>query len=350
MTILYARPNLVDLGDVTGYSLTSGGPSANKTPTNALDTLVFDSNSGPRRSIAGYLPGYAVQLLMSVPMDIVGTVNLTKDSVLMGTVGGVTLQGYNGNSFDNIYHLDASQCVVGSQGLAMSGDTYWQLQGNFTTIGQIRIYGGTFDEYLYCTDGSTITCNTIFVTGSSPTTNGTLFTGNGINLVVTGADNGTSVTCNIANINAPGQVSITFTDKSSTLKTTLLGSATWNFTNDTGNAQGTGGVQFNGAVSFGTFNGGKGAINIFNAGSFYTATTWNLDGSGQYTVLKSTSTTPVQLGKPAGGTIAANFCNFNYINCATSPLTLIRATNSKLTGGGTGITLVGMTSRFMPFF
>jgi hypothetical protein len=348
MTVYFARPNLVDLGDATGYSLASGGPSANAKPTYAGDTVIFDANSGPRRTIGGYFTAYAVQMLMSVSMDFTSQIHLTKDSTLMGSVQGVVLDIYNGNNTGTTYSLEASRCLIGDLGVRFGGDGYWQIVGNLTTTGQIYVAGSSYTQYLYFTDYANVTCGSISVTGAAGSS--CIFTGYGINLIVTGAPSSSGGTvCGIANVNAVNPNSLTLTDKSAMVKGVLL-SDTWNFTNDTSTGQGTGGVQFNGNTNFSTFNGGKGAVNIFTASATYTATNWIMDGSGQYNIIKSTSTTPATLAKSGGGTIAANFCNFNYINCSTSPATTIRATNSKLTGGGTGITLVGMTSRFMPFF
>jgi hypothetical protein len=347
MAFLYVRPNLVDFGDSTGYSLTSGGPSANRLPSFASDTVVFDSNSGPRRTISGTLP--IVQLLMTVSMDLVNVVQLTKDSYLWGSVPGVILSGvYNDNSFSNVFELGAGQCTIGSQGLKFDGDGYWRISGPLTTTGRLAVDAGSGTQYLYCSDGFSITCGSISVTGGS----GVLFVGTSLNLTVTGApsSSGGNV-CNIQHINGTSTNTIAITDKSALVKGIVLADGAWSVTNNTGNGQGTGGIQLNSNPTFGIFDCGKNAaVTTFVGGNQVVATNWIMDGSGQYSIVKSSSTTPVTLAKSGGGTIAANFCNFNYINAATSPATAIRATNSKLTGGGTGITLVGMTSRFMPFF
>jgi hypothetical protein len=352
MATYYARPNLMDLGDVTGWSLTSGGPSANAKPGDiSLGTAIFDSNSGPRRTITGGF-GYAAQVIMSVPMDFAATLKLMGDCILKGTAKGVQLTGYGGNDNNsNIYTLDASQCVIGSSGLDMwSIECYWKLVGNLTTTGQISIIDTTDKHYLYSTPGSTITCSYIILSGTdgSGVPMVVLFTGGSLNLVLTGAANS-----NLPNVNSPGTITVTVTDQSATVKTLSLAAGTsWSIINNTGNGQGTGGLQLGGgATSFGTFDCGKNAaVTIFPTGVTYAATSWIMDGSGQHNLIKSITTTPATLAKTGGGTIAANFCNFNYINAATSPATAIRATNSKLTGGGTGITLVAQTSRFMPFF
>jgi hypothetical protein len=359
-TTYYARANLNDLGDATGYSLTSGGPSAGVKPALYYnDIVIFDQNSGPSRSISGAWVNSGVQLQMlasSNPMDFAGALYLTKDCIVKGTAAGIVLCG-SGSAFNGAsYNLDASQCVVGAQGLRMaSGDSYWTIVGNFTTTGGITLSGTSYDQDLFFTAGAIITCSAISVTGSGTNSYATLYTGYGITIVVTGAppNNGGNV-CNISSMNGPGTTTVILTDKGPMAKSVLLLNAagvSWNFVNNTGNGQGTGGVQFNTTHVFSTYDCGKGAVNNFGGGYSYTAANWIMDGAGQYNTIVGfviNNVTAASLIKSGGGTIAANFCSFSAINATGSPATAIRATNSKMTGS-TGITLVGQTSRTMVF-
>jgi hypothetical protein len=354
MTTYYARANLNDLGDTTGYSLTSGGPSAGARPSTSSDNLIFDQNSGPTRTITGSTTGlYFGGLIMSLgnPMNFTGTLNLLGNSVLKGTVYGLVLNGQTDSNGNVIaYHLDATQCVVGDGGVKSNySPAYWVLDGStFVTTGEIYLNDSTSYVTL-AAQNMTVTCGAITVTDHGRLSAGT----GGLNLVVTRTQGifGAVVSMQAAVVN--GSIgSLTVTDTSSAIKTVNITGLTMAFVNNTGNAQGTGGVQFGSSSNhtFTTFDAGKGATTLFIGGYSFTATNWILDGSGQYNTLKSTSTTLATLGKAGGGTIAANFCNFNYLGTVSSPATTVRATNSKSTGSSGGIVLVPQTGRGLQFF
>jgi hypothetical protein len=352
MTTYYARANLNDLGDTTGYSLTSGGASAGAKPSSYLDNLIFDQNSGPTRTITGspgrgYIGG--VDMTNSNPMNFTGLLSLRGNSVLKGTVYKVELNGNTTTDGTQIgYTLDASQCVVGNGGLTFGfTPANWTLRGgSFTTTGEVYVYDSTDSVALFA-QNMTMTCAAISVVS-----HGTLYAGlGGLNLIVTGIQGSFTSAVTLNSVN--GSIgSLTVTDTSSAIKTVSISGLTLAFANNTGNAQGTGGVQFgsNSNHTFTTFDAGKGATTIFPAGYSFTATNWILDGAGQYNTLKSTSTTLATLGKAGGGTIAANFCNFNYLGTVSSPATTVRATNSKSTGSSGGIVLVPQTGRGLQFF
>jgi hypothetical protein len=348
MTTYYARPNLNDLADTTGYSLTSGGPSAGAKPANYLDKLIFDQNSGPTRTITGstgrgYIGG--VDMTNSNPMNFTGLLSLRGSSVLKGTVYKVELNGNTTTDGTQIgYTLDASQCVVGNGGLTFGfTPANWTLSGSsFTTTGEVYVYDSTDSVALFA-QNMTITCAAISVVS-----HGTLYAGlGGLNLVVTGIQGSFSTAVTLNSVN--GSIgSLIVTDTSSAIKTVNITGLTMAFVNNTGNAQGTGGVQFgsNSNHSFTTFDAGKGAITIFPATYTHTANNWIFDGAGQYNQIKSSTSSATYLMRAGNTTIAANFCSFTSISVSA---TTIRATNSKMVGC-TNITLVPQTGRGLQFF
>jgi hypothetical protein len=352
MTTYYARANLNDLGDATGYSLTSGGPSAGVAPTNPADRLIFDQNSGPTRTITGVIPGtyntIAVDMTNGNPMNFTQPLKLGGSSVLKGTVPGLILSGINQASGAAAYTLDASQCIVGTSGMTMSlAPVYWQLVGgSFTSLGPVTLPTGGSDTYQLAAQNMTLTCASISAAASPASF---LMGLGGLTIVVTGSS-GTVATLAASAVNA-SSYTLVLTDAGPNVKQVNLSAFPLNFTNNTGNAQGAGGVLFGtaGNATFSTFDAGKGAITTFQAGYVYTATNWILDGAGQYNQIKSSSPTVATLTKSGGGTVAANFCNFSYIAVSGSPVTNIRATNSKMVGC-TGITLVPQTGRGLQFF
>jgi hypothetical protein len=355
MATYYARANLNDLNDATGYSLTSGGPSAGVRPSGSTELIIFDQNSGPTRTISGSCPGmYGSPIDMSTgnPMNFTSSLTLTGSSTLKGTALGVTLSGINQSAGASPYSLDASQCLIGTGGLYMIySPVYWSLIGGiFTTAGAITIPSSGSDQSVLYAQNMTLTCASIY----APYTPAKLSLGTGgTTIVITGAGaaSGTSsvVTLGDNAVNSGG-FTLVLTDTGPYIKPVDITVATpFNFTNNTGNGQGTGGVSFiRGGSTFATFDAGKGAVTTFLSSYAYTAANWILDGAGQYNQIKSSSTTTATLTKSGGGTVAANFCSFSYLTVSGSPLTTIRATNSKM-ASCTGITLVGQTSRTMVF-
>jgi hypothetical protein len=352
---MYARANLMDFNDKTGWSLTSGGPSANALPS-GYEGIVFDQNSGPSRTITGnvslgvaYVSSF--DMTNSAPMTFTAIQRIQSGglSTLKGTFAG-GLQFWNGGGTD-AHHLDASQAIVASyQG---SGDSAVVLMGDLVVTGGITLSGSTFNQSLYA-NGYNITCAALSSTGAGTDSNGastkSYFSMSSGVLTLTGTGAVLSIAANSGYLNG---TTVVVTDQSDAVKTVSAPSISiGTLINNTGNGRGTGGINlYSGPMTFGTFDAGKAmAVTAFNGGSAYSATNWILDGSGQLLTLKSNTTSAnAILIKNGGGTIAANFCNFSYITMGGSPATTARATNSKM-NNSTGITLVGQTSRAMVFF
>lgn len=355
---LYARANLGDMNDTTGWSTTSGGPSAGRAPS-GYEKLIFDQNSGPSRTITGVVTAGSRQIsgldmTNSNPMNFTGGFLIGGNSVLKGTFGPMQLWSAGGATKASPFTLDASQAVIAS--LTTYGDNYTTLTGDLTVTGGINFTSSGYSDAYLTAQGHNITCSSFNCSGSGTDSSGTFYQAwfnlGGGTLTVTGSNastGGSVLTGGGGGFYSSGGGTIILTDTSNAVKNVnFLGGG--NFVNATGNGRGTGGVNFTMASSWGTFDGGKaGAVNTFRSDATYTATNWILDGSGTLITLKASGTTAAILAKSSAGTIPANFCNFSYIAAAASPATAIRATNSKMSNS-TGVTLVGMTSRSMPFF
>jgi hypothetical protein len=360
-----------NMQDPSGWSFTSGGPSAGIIVSQYGDSdhhCIFDQNSGPARVISGSLSVRSVDMTNSAFMDFstLSSFNISRASVLRAKFKDMYLWWYSQDT-QVTKPIDMRGCeVIGVINIGAS----WELAAPLNISGVIKILGSTAVEAFLYARGNKVTCAALQLAGGGSNYRANFYAGGG-ELELTGAradwGGGTNIqyailaiptACNFhmqggtlrvsnkdANVNKVLSGAI-----DSALSNTNLG----NFINDT-----TGGVEWvggaNGYVTnFVSYDAGKGTLNRFALNNYYYAGAWILDGAGQYTTLQTANyvagATKAQIMKTGGGQIVANYCKFQNLTLSTG--TSIKALNSVDLGGNAGgaITYSFVNSRFLSHY
>lgn len=334
MTTYYARSTLVNMSDTTGWSLTSGGPSAGVTPGFGSD-LVFDANSGAARSIAASLNARSFTTVGAAAMAFTGTIDAYEGINLTGTA--------------SVSQLNTGTGLVIAPGVAIDlllAGRAGTVAGSNLTAKAFRLgssAGDTFDSSSFDMtfgDVYAATTSTILYMGTGTWT----LTGEGA------AFYGGAPRPDVWNVTSNVQVYASGTIKfvSAIAAQLTFNGKTRNF-NNVWNATSGNGMRFTGTDdTFANFRIEPGSLTEILAGKTVKAASFTLDGMGVMTTLRGSSASGY-LESTSATLVSANYCNLQNL-AGVGAIATYRALNSVNLGNVSNFTFVPNNSRFLQFF
>lgn len=358
MPTLYALPTLTNwnAASTTGWSSSSGGPSAGLSPTADYD-VVFDVNSGPARTIT------TTGTPQCRSITSVGANNLTLTggvSVYHSLNATINFSGFSSSSTVALGLYPASGFSNFSANITGGNVTFTSLSNQSSNSDL------TFLSDFKCNGPFTGALSTLNSNGFNLTFSAFLIT-QAYNLALSNSTITLTGSGSLWTV-VPFQSTLTnttfkITDTSSSTKILKMVEA------DTGSGGGL--INVNNKPNLTIETGlGSGAVilqqpgswsyyftNVFckfgstlslPAGKVVTIDNLTADGTGgMITLNSSTSGTAATLAKSGGGTVGVNYCNIKDITA--SPAATFTARNSKNISNNTGWTFIPPNDRFFQF-
>lgn len=356
MATMYAIPALTSWNTAGGWSATSGGASNGTYPASG-DTVIFDANSGPSRTITLPVNSYAANMnttgaaamtfsgTLTVFCSYGGTINLTgSTSITSINATGIT------SSNTTIMYINAPNVTIGS--LVLNGCVSFSSSITITGVITMNSLGDSTNGYYPYTlsgNGANVTCGSLYsavVASASATVDfgyGTwTFTGAVMN------SNYVLYLSSVSVVN--GSSTVKFSYGAGVTTTPNIFSNFPSNTNVWVANTGTVAAYFNFAFTCYSFRVDPGCTVKFATSGSYTATSWQITGTPAFPITLSSTTAGTQgtLAKAGGGTAYFDYCSLKDLN--GSPAGSIVARGSTNAGNVTNITFFKARPNLFTYF